>query len=137
MTYFTKVFIFMGCLSSLALSHITIENAWARPGHKGKNTAVYFDIITDEKDISLNEAQSNAGRLTEIHTHIHENGIMKMRQISALPCTGTTSLKPGGDHIMLMDLNDSLKEGDTTSLTLTFSNGHHHTMTVPVRKPKV
>jgi copper(I)-binding protein len=77
------------------------------------------------KDIKLVKADNPASRLTELHTHLNENGVMKMRQVPAidLKANGEAVLQPGGLHIMMIDLKAPLKEGDVVPLTLTFDDG--------------
>jgi copper(I)-binding protein len=55
-----------------------------------------------------------------LHTHLHENGVMKMRPIDGIviPAHGMAELKPGGDHVMLMGLKAPLKMGDHFPLVL-------------------
>lgn len=66
-------------------------------------------------------AKDVAGRV-EIHTHEHENGIMKMRKLDALPIAAGASvvLGPSGHHLMMFELSKQLKEGDLVALTLDF-----------------
>lgn len=119
-------------------AHVSIENAWARPGIEGRNTAIYFDVVTDEPDLKLEKATCDKAKKTEIHTHINDQGVMRMRCVPFLTCTqGKTSLKRGGDHVMLMGLHKDLKEKDTLSLGLEFSGGRHVTVMVPVGAPDV
>ena len=50
---------------------------------------------------------------------------MKMRPVKSIPVPagGTVELKPGGYHIMLLDLKKDLKPGDTVPVTLSFEHG--------------
>ena len=70
----------------------------------------------------LVSASSTAAGTVEIHEHANEGGVMKMRRIDglAVPAGGSVVLKPGGYHLMLMDLKQPLKQGDKLQLTLTF-----------------
>lgn len=85
--------------------------------------------------IKLVKADSNAAKLTQLHTHIHANGMMKMRQVPniTLPANGEVALKPGSYHIMLINLSKPLKQGDKVKLTLTFEDGSHKTISAPVK----
>ena len=58
----------------------------------------------------------------ELHNHIMENGIARMRRVDAIdvPAGNSVTLKPGGYHLMLTDLKAPLKEGDLVKLTLVF-----------------
>ena len=67
-------------------------------------------------------AKSAAAGTVEIHDHINEGGIMKMRRVDGIKLSGeqTVTLKPGGYHLMLMDLKQPLKQGGKLPLTLVF-----------------
>jgi copper(I)-binding protein len=69
--------------------------------------------------VSVTSAVATKG---ELHTHVVEGTIVRMRQVKAIEVhPGTpTVLKPGGLHIMLIGLNKPLKEGDSVPLQLTF-----------------
>lgn len=123
--------------SGLGLAAVTVENSWVRPGKEGLNTAIYFDIKTDEKDLKLMSAESQVAERTELHTHIHDQGVMRMRKVDAMPIPGTLSLKPGGDHVMLITLTENLcsDENQVIPVTLTFSNGYSMLVDVPVKAP--
>ena len=72
----------------------------------------------------------------EIHqTTIDENDVMRMRPVDGIviPANGSAELKPGGYHIMLLNVQRDLNPGDTVSLTLTFESGKKITVEAPVR----
>lgn len=70
----------------------------------------------------------------ELHTHIDNNGIMQMRQVEAIdvPAGGVVELKPGGLHLMMIDLNGPLIEGETIPVTLEFENAGPVEIEVPI-----
>jgi copper(I)-binding protein len=72
----------------------------------------------------------------ELHTHLNDNGVMKMRQIPDIPVEAgaTVKLQPGGLHIMLMDLKQPLKEGDKIPMTLRFEKAGEVKVDVHVDK---
>lgn len=80
-------------------------------------------------------ADSPVAKTVELHTHLNENGVMKMRQIKeiGIPAHGETRLKPGSYHVMLIDLKAPLQEGDGVPLTLTFDDGSVQKVVAPVR----
>jgi hypothetical protein len=103
---------------------VTVSHPWARATPKGaKVGAAYLEIKTDAGTVDklVGGRASVAGKV-EIHTHLHENGVMKMRQIPGIDLKAGAShvLKPSGDHVMLMDLKEPLKEGDLLDITLVF-----------------
>jgi hypothetical protein len=82
------------------------------------------------------KAHSNAARVVELHTHRNEGGVMKMRPVAdiAVAAGGETILKPGGLHVMLIDLQQPLKEGDVVPITLSFDDGSTVKVDAPVKK---
>ena len=103
---------------------VTVEHTWARATPGGATVgAAFFEIKTDAKtaDRLVAVATPVAGR-AEVHTHIMDGDVMKMRRVDAVDIAagGTRLLKPGGDHVMLLDLKQPLKVGDHIKMTLTF-----------------
>lgn len=102
---------------------ITAAHPWTRATPGGATVgAAYLELRSDGVSDRLVAASSPAAGRVEIHTHIHEGGVMKMRRIDGIDVTPAKPvvLKPSGDHIMLMDLKAPLKEGDLVKLTLQF-----------------
>ena len=114
-------------------------DAWARPsiGAKG-NSAAYFKVMNhSDKADRLVGAKADVSRLVQIHTHIMDGDIMRMRKVEGgveVPAGGTIEFKPGGFHIMLIDLKSKLKEHDKFQLTLVFESGKEMTVDVKVQK---
>lgn len=103
---------------------VTVVHPWARATPKGaKVGAAYFEIRTAEgtTDRLIGGKSPVAGKV-EIHTHIHDDGVMRMRKIPGVDLAANSShvLKPSGDHLMLLDLKGPLKEGETLKITLVF-----------------
>lgn len=101
---------------------VTVTHPWARATPGGSNlTAAFMEIKSENADKLISAASPVAGRV-EVHTHIKDGDVMKMRRVDALEIAagGVHVLKPMSDHIMLMDLKQPLKEGDVVKLTLTF-----------------
>ena len=75
-----------------------------------------------------------AGKV-ELHAHLHEGGVMKMREVEAIDVAPgkPAKLETGGLHIMIMDLKQPLKAGETIPLTLTFEKAGKVEVQVPVR----
>lgn len=103
---------------------VTVAHPWARATPGGSTVGVAFmEVKTADgvQDRLISAASPVAGRV-EIHTHIMDGDVMKMRKVDSIDVASGQShvLKPGGDHIMLFDLKQPLKEGDLVKLTLTF-----------------
>lgn len=103
---------------------ITVAHPWARATPGGVTVGgAYLEIkAAPGKGDRLIGGKSPVAGSIEIHSHVVENGIAKMRRIEALPIKGGSSvvLKPGGHHVMLVGLKQPLKEGDLLRLTLQF-----------------
>jgi len=111
-----------------AASAIRLENPWARRapaqgGHGGANGAAYVTIRNDgvEGD-ALVAAASDAAARVELHETVKDGDVMKMRRVEAIDLKPGESrvFKPGGEHMMMFDLKQPLKEGDLVKLTLVF-----------------
>ncbi|WP_168735259.1 copper chaperone PCu(A)C [Pseudothauera rhizosphaerae] len=92
---------------------------------------------TGATEVRLVAASSPAAGRAELHTHRHEDGMMKMRRIEAIAIRagGEAVLQPGGLHVMLMDLKSPLGEGDVVPLELQFDDGSSLRVDAPVVRP--
>ena len=117
---------------------ITIENPYARPSlGAARSSAAYLTVMNSSgKADRLMSASGVVARKIGLHTHIHENGIMKMRPVAAIeiPANGKAVLKPGGFHIMIMGVKKPLKIGGKFTLTLHFERAGPVQVTFPVKK---
>ena len=124
--------------ASLFASSIKVENAYARATPPNlPNSAAFMELKNEtSKDIELVWAKSSASKVVELHTHEMKNGVMTMYQVPKIDikANSTTTLQPGGFHIMLIDLVAKPLQANTEiQLTLGFSNGEEQTITVPVK----
>ncbi len=123
-------------LTNKNYSQINIKDAWARVSAKGSNSAAYF-IITNKsvKNDTLIAAESNAAEIVEIHETFKENNKMGMRAVKfvEIPAKSEVNFKPGGLHIMLINLNRNLKSNDTINLVLKFKLSKEIKINVRVR----
>lgn len=80
-------------------------------------------------------ADSPVAERTELHTHINNKGVMRMRQVPSItvPAHGKAVLQPGGYHIMFFNLKQPLTVGQQFPLNLHFQDGGSQTLTVTVR----
>ncbi len=117
---------------------ITIAAPWARATPGGAKVGAAFLEIRSEPgaDDKLVAAKSPAAGTVEIHDHIRDGSVMKMRRIEAIAVAGgkTAALKPGGQHLMLMDLKGDLREGETVEVTLVFEKAGEIKVPVPIGK---
>ncbi|BBP45356.1 hypothetical protein THMIRHAS_07290 [Thiosulfatimonas sediminis] len=137
----------LGCLISwqtafaaTVAESIEIENPYVRMVPPGAPATAAFMTIknTDAKDHAVVSAKGYVNQITELHTHIHDNGVMRMRQVKQieLPAGQDTDLQPGGLHVMLINLNEPIKEGQKYRVDLTFDDGSTKTIEA-VGKPIV
>jgi len=88
--------------------------------------AVYLTLTNDSaQPRTLVAASSPDAQAVELHSHVHEGGMMRMRRVERIeiPAGGSVSLEPGGLHLMLIGLKGDLKPGDQVWLTLDFDDG--------------
>ncbi|MDO5640292.1 MAG: copper chaperone PCu(A)C [Neisseria sp.] len=129
-----------GVCHTAAAAGIDIDNAWARTTVEGMSMGGVFMQIENENktdDILLGGSAPVAAKV-EIHNHINDNGVMRMREVEGglpLPKNRKIELKPGSYHIMLMGLKAPLTEGQKFPLTLNFKNAKPKTITVEVKTP--
>ena len=99
-----------------------------------KNSGAYGEIQSNTND-RLIQASSSVAAVVELHEHITDNGIMRMRKVEgglALEANQSMIMKPGGYHIMLISLHKPLKAGDTMDLSLKFGSGKLIELSIPV-----
>jgi len=103
---------------------INITDNWVRATAEGQDGGAAYMTITSASDTSLVKVESSASDSIEIHSMSMENGIMKMRMLEQLDLKAKTpnKLAPGGFHLMLFDLKNPLKAGETVSFSLHFKN---------------
>lgn len=90
-----------------------------------------------DKDVKVLHADNPASKVTEMHTHLNDGGVMRMRPVAAIEikARGEAVLKPGGLHVMLIDLKAPMKEGDIVPITLTFDDGSSKQVEARVVRP--
>ena len=103
-----------------AQSDLKVDDAWVRGTVAHQKATGAFMRLTAGRDAKLVGASSPVAGLTEVHEMALDNGVMKMRAVTglALPAGKTVELKPGGYHVMLMDLKAPIRAGEPVPLTL-------------------
>ncbi len=117
----------VACLLSACTQEdgIVVYNAWIRPTVQGQNGAVYFLLNNySAKADELVAASSNITDSVEIHesSMVEGTDVMQMNQVFSVPLNGGSEVtfKPGGLHIMLVDVKREIKNGETVEITLHF-----------------
>ncbi len=114
---------------------LTLQQAWARASiGTAKAGAAYLTIVNNGDEVDrLLAVATPAAKVTQLHTNLMKDGLMKMRRVEALEVAPgePAVLRPGGLHIMLMGLKAPLREGKVFTLLLTFEKAGR--VEVPVR----
>ncbi|GAA5529976.1 copper chaperone PCu(A)C [Herpetosiphon gulosus] len=103
----------------------------------GSNSAAYMTIRNTGAADNLISASTDVAGKVELHTVVADGDVMRMEQVEKIevPANGEALLKPGGFHVMLLEVKQDLKVGDTIDLTLTFEKAGTITLKVPVQMP--
>ena len=142
MTKIDRSFIHQACAAALAVAFVQvaavpadaadydvgsihISAPWARATPKGASAgAGYLTILNNGPSPDrVSCVSSDASAKCQIHTMTMDNGVMKMRPVEGgleIKPGETVTLKPGGLHVMFVDLKQSLEPGKTTTATLQF-----------------
>ncbi len=107
-------------LSLAASAQVTVKDAWVRATVAQQKATGAFMQLQSAQDAKLVSVQSHVAGVVEVHEMAMDGGVMKMRAVPslALPAGKAVELKPGGYHVMLMDLKGQVKDGDTVPVTL-------------------
>ena len=129
-----------------AAGDLRIGHPWTRAAGANGNGAGFMSLRNaGAQPDRLLSAASPIARVAELHTHIRDGDVMRMRPVTdiPLPAGETVRLRPGGLHVMLIGLNEPLRQGAEVPLTLRFERagevrvmlaveaagargGHHH-----------
>lgn len=124
-------------LAGAAQAQVAVDGAWVRTTVPAQKATGAFMRLQAAQDSKLVSASSSAARAVEVHEMSMQHDVMKMRQVPfiALPAGKAVELKPGGYHLMLLDLNKQVKDGDTVPLTLVFEGKNGQRQTVEIQAP--
>jgi len=114
---------FLFLVSAPALAQIKVEDAWSRATPPGaKIAAGYLTVRNAGAADRLVSASSPAAERVETHVTLREGDISRMREVKGyeVPARGALELKPGGAHLMLVNIKAPFKEGASVPLTLRF-----------------
>jgi copper(I)-binding protein len=128
----------MGVSQAADNATVEVTNAYARAVPPSAPNSAAFMLITNHGDSErhLVAAESDVSEVTELHNHINDNGVMRMRQVPRItaPAKGSVELKPGSYHVMLIGLKQPLKEGDAVNLKLKFDDGSEQQLAIKAKK---
>lgn len=114
---------------------VEVSGAWVREPIPGRAMSAAFMQLSNpgSADKVLVSARAEWAGNIEIHTHINDNGVMRMRQIDSItvPASGSVSLQPGGLHLMLFNLQLPLSA--PLALELCFADGECQAVEADIR----
>jgi periplasmic copper chaperone A len=124
----------LGCIG-FADAQVSIKDPWIRVPAPGQKVAGAYMQITSMKTVFLVSGRSTAAKSVEIHEMSIDNNVMKMRPIPRLELSAgkPVELRPGGYHIMLIDLARTLHKGDIVPITLTVEDPSGQRQTIDVK----
>jgi copper(I)-binding protein len=116
------------------LAQVNVSSAWARSTVPGQSGTGAFMTITSKDGGKLIGAASPAAGVVELHEMAMDNNVMKMRAIPALdlPPGREVQLKPGGYHVMLLDLKRPLRVGEKITVELRLETADKRKLSQPV-----
>ena len=125
----------VAALSSAAVAQQVVSDAWVRATVANQKATGMFASVTSAQGAKLVAASSDIAAVTQIHEMSMANGVMSMREVPGgleIAKGKALELKPGGYHVMLLDLKRAPKVGETVTVTLTFedANGQRNDLAV-------
>jgi hypothetical protein len=121
-------------IATSASAQVSVSAAWARATVPGQSGTGAFMTITARDGGRLIGAASPVAGVVELHEMTMENNVMRMRAIGGLdlPAGRAVQLKPGGHHVMLLDLKRALKPGEKVRIELRLETPEGKRVTQPV-----
>ncbi|MFC8532319.1 copper chaperone PCu(A)C [Nocardia sp. NPDC057227] len=116
---------------------VTVTDQWVKAADSGMSAGFGELRNTGGTPVTVVSATSPAAGRLELHEVVPDaDGAMVMRPKDggfAIPAGGALTLRPGGDHLMFMELGTPLRTGSTTEVVLTFADGSSTTFSAQVR----
>lgn len=136
-TLIHAIAIVLALAAPAAAAQVTVKEAWVRATVPQQRGTGAFMQITSARDARLVEVKTPVAKVAEVHEMAMVDNVMRMRRVQALelPAGKTVELKPGGYHVMLMELNGQIKAGDTIPITLTIENKDSRRETIELKVP--
>ena len=124
-------------VAGAAHAQVTVQDAWVRATVPQQKATGAFMRLESAQDTKLVGASSPLTATVEVHEMLMQDNVMKMREVPAIevPAGKPVDLKPGGYHIMLMNLPQQVKAGDDIPLALVFEDKDGKRTTVNVQAP--
>ena len=134
-----KILVAMSAAAAFAaFAQTTVKEPWVRGTVAQQKASGMFAQITSAAGGKLVSASSPVAGVVEIHEMKMEGNVMQMRALPAgldLPAGKMVELKPGGYHVMLLELKQQLKDGETVPVTLVVQGADGKKETIEVKAP--
>ncbi|HEY1102315.1 MAG TPA: copper chaperone PCu(A)C [Burkholderiaceae bacterium] len=127
-----------GAVGAQTASPVDVANAWVRTAVPGQKATGGFMALTARENLTLVGVRSPVAGVAEVHEMKMDGDVMRMRALPAgleLPAGRTVELKPGGYHVMLLDLKQPLPKGSAVPLTLVLRNARGTESRVELQVP--
>lgn len=126
-----------GLVSAVAAQPVQVEDAWTRATVPGQQGGGAFMTLTASEDLQLVGGSTPLAGVTEVHEMVMDGDVMRMRPLDTLtlPAGQAVELKPGGLHVMFMQLKQPLTEGMEVPLTLQLRNSQGQASELSVQVP--
>lgn len=125
-------------LAGSVSAQTTVMEAWVRATVAQQKASGLFAKVTSAQGGRLVAGASSVAGVVEIHEMAMDGNVMRMRALANgldLPAGKTVELKPGGYHVMLLDLKQQLKPGDSVPVTLTVEGADGRKETIELKVP--
>jgi len=116
---------------------INVSDAYIRASGPSAKAAAGFMVLHNNThaSVTLIGAETDVAKMAQLHTHIMENEVAKMREIEGgitIPAGESHVFERGHDHVMLMGLTETFEEGKVIEITLKFQNSEPITIEMPI-----
>ena len=125
----------LAAAASAANAEVTVKDAWVRGVVGGQKVTGAFMTVTSTEDAKIVGASSQIAKRAEIHTSMVMGGVNHMRSVNSIPLPAgkPVELKAGSYHVMLMEISQPMRPGDTVSLALTVVGKDGKPTEIPVK----
>ena len=115
-------------------AEVDVKSAWARPTVAGQTGTGAFMQLLSKDGARVLSASSDVAGVVEIHEMAMDGNVMRMRLMRSLDLApgSAVQLKPGGQHMMLMDLKRPLTSGEKITVELRLETRDKKLVTQPI-----
>jgi hypothetical protein len=115
-----------GASPATSASVLTVKDQWVKTAKSDMTAAFGTFVNAGATPVTIVSAKTSASDRTELHEVVMDGGAMTMRAVDGgitVPAGGTLQLKPGGFHIMILDLKKPVDPGAEVTVRLTLGDG--------------